>query len=131
MTCLGCPQVGVDCDGVELKYTGGVWHDPIIANLDATTTMYTCINNGCPDKGAAEMECKPGYSGPLCALCTNGYFKSVRDCARCERVRIVRIGELVACVLGVLMLITLLLLLARKYDRYIDRTAMFSRECCI
>ena len=128
MTCLGCPRVGGDCDGVELKYTGGVWHDPSIVNPDATTTMYTGINNGCPDKGAAEMECKPGYSGPLCALCTNGYFKSVRDCARCERVRI---GELVACVLGVLVLITLLLLLARKYDRYIDRTATFSRECCI
>jgi hypothetical protein len=128
MNCLGCPRVGVDCDGVELKYIGGVWHDPSIVNPDATTTIYTCINNGCPDKGAAEMECKPGYSGTLCALCSKGYFKSVRDCARCERVRI---RELVACVLGVLMLIALLLLLAQKYNRYIDRGAAFSRECCV
>jgi hypothetical protein len=144
---LRCPAVGVDCDSGSLKYTGSVWHDPSIQVPNCTdgnstscspfkkspgvcvcTKMYTCVNNGCPDKDATEMACKPGYSGPLCALCSKGYFKSVRDCARCERVRI---GELVVCVLGVLMLIALLLLLARKYNRYIDRGAAFSRECCI
>jgi hypothetical protein len=90
--------------------------------------MYTCVNNGCPDKDAATMECKPGYTGPLCALCNAGYFKSVRDCAPCKRVRI---GLLVAFVLVTPVLIALLLFLARKYHRYLDRAAAFSRECCI
>jgi hypothetical protein len=43
----------------------------------------------------------------------------------------VRIGELVAFVLGALVLIALLMFLARKYHRYLDRAAAFSRECCI
>jgi hypothetical protein len=74
------------------------------------------------------MECKLGYGGPLCALCSDGYFKSVRDCALCERVRI---GELAALLFGALALIALLMFLARKYHRYLDRAAAFSRECCM
>jgi hypothetical protein len=127
-TCVDCPKYGVTCDGSVKRYNGGCWHDTVVRNPSTDTNMYTCTTNGCPDKGATEMACKQGYSGPLCALCSKGYFKSVRDCASCERVRI---GELVACVLGVLMLIALLLLLARKYNRYIDCGAAFSRECCI
>jgi hypothetical protein len=42
----------------------------------------------------------------------------------------VRIGKLGAFVLGALVLIALLMFLARKYHRYLDRTAAFSRECC-
>jgi hypothetical protein len=88
--------------------------------------MYTCINNGCPDEGATMMECKLGYKGPLCAVCDYSYYKSLRDCIPCERVRI---AELVAFILGVLVLILLLLYLARKYRHYLDYAAAFSREC--
>jgi hypothetical protein len=137
---MTCPPFGVECDGGMQSYLGGVWHDPQVAIPNCTqsdtggeetcTNMYVCVLNGCPEEGATEMRCKDGYedSSPLCALCSDGYFQSVRDCARCERAKI---GELVAFVLGVLMLITLLLFLVRKYHCYLDRAAAFSRACCI
>jgi hypothetical protein len=87
--------------------------------------MYTCVNNGCPDEGATTMECKPGYLGPLCAVCNTGRYKSLRDCVPCERVRI---GELIAFVLALLVLIALLLVVARRYHHYLDHAAVFSRE---
>jgi hypothetical protein len=39
-TCLECPTVGVECDGTDKRYTGGVWHDPSIVNPDASTLMH-------------------------------------------------------------------------------------------
>jgi hypothetical protein len=87
--------------------------------------MYTCVNNGCPEEGATAMECKPGFTGPLCALCSDGYFKSIRDCARCENARI---GELVGSVLGMGALIMLVVFFARKYRRYLHHASAFSRE---
>jgi hypothetical protein len=74
------------------------------------------------------MACKPGYHGPLCALCDDGYFKSVRDCVVCEHPRV---GMIVAIILGLLVLIALLLFLARRYHHYLDHAAAFSRECYI
>jgi hypothetical protein len=126
--CNDCPRPGAICDGIIKAYDGNHWHDPSVLNPNASTNMYTCVNNGCPNKDAATMGCKSGYNGPLCALCSDGYFKSVRDCARCERVRI---GQLVAFVLGALMFVALVLFLTRKYHRYLDRAATFSREFCI
>jgi hypothetical protein len=90
------------------------------------TNIYTCINNGCPDAGAVKMECKPGYHGPLCAICDSNHFNSLRDCVPCERVRI---AELVAFVLGFLVFIALLMFFARKYHHFLDHVAVFSREC--
>jgi hypothetical protein len=45
--------------------------------------MYTCVNAGCPDAGATVMECKAGYEGPLCAVCSEGYFLQLHTCADC------------------------------------------------
>jgi hypothetical protein len=69
------------------------------------------------------MKCKTGYEGVLCATCSDGYFKSVRDCALCERVRI---GELVAFVVGALLLLAILIIAARKSRSYFDFSAIWS-----
>jgi hypothetical protein len=140
---LVCPRWGVDCDGGIQTYIGGVWHDTSVATPNCArrtvddegretwrdcTNIYTCVNNGCPVEGATKMECKPGYHGPLCALCDDSYYKSIRDCVPCERVQI---GKLVAFVLGFLVLIALLLCLVRRYHHYLNHAAAFSRECHI
>mgnify|MGYP007045452703 CR=1 FL=1 len=95
--CDNCPQPGASCDGTDKTYDGGYWHDPNVTNPghsapglprrpgDAKSTkMYTCVNDGCPDKGATVMECKRGYRGPLCAVCDEGYFLQLRSCTDCE-----------------------------------------------
>jgi hypothetical protein len=74
------PQQCYDGDAVrcmegEVRYSGGVWHDPNIEFPTTKTKMYTCVNNGCPSPGADEMVCTEGYNGPLCAVCDQGYFK--------------------------------------------------------
>jgi hypothetical protein len=67
-TCVDCPKYGVTCDGSVKRYNGGYWHTTSIRNPRTDTNIYTCITNGCPDKGATEMACKQGYEGPLCAV---------------------------------------------------------------
>jgi hypothetical protein len=50
---LICPTVGVNCEGRNITYTGGVWHGTVEAAPNCTDTeppvctrFYTCINNG-------------------------------------------------------------------------------------
>ena len=82
---------------------------------------------GCPEKGDSIMECKEGFGGPLCAVCHEGYFKSIRDCKRCESPRVGTLA-VVAFVLGLIVLVTLLLFLSWRYPHYIDNAAVFSRK---
>ena len=48
-----CPAVGVNCKGVNVAYTGGVWHGIVEVAPNCTdsepsvcTRFYTCVNNG-------------------------------------------------------------------------------------
>jgi hypothetical protein len=88
---LQCPKTGVECNGQLLMYTGDVWHDPAVQSPNCTTStppvctsMYVCVNDGCPLPGATKMECRDGYRGKLCAVCDDGYFPQLRTCAKCE-----------------------------------------------
>jgi hypothetical protein len=72
------------------------------------------------------MECEPGYTGPLCALCSDGYFRAVRDCNLCESMKI---GNLIGVVLVLLVLIATVMYFSRKYRRYLDTASAFSRKC--
>ena len=83
-TCVDQPKKGVSCNGEFRTYEGQVWHDPKILNPNTSTDLYTCINDGCPEKGARSMSCKPGYHGPLCAICDTGYFRKANQCAPCN-----------------------------------------------
>jgi hypothetical protein len=89
-TCVDRPAVGVKIrvapgNGGRYQkiYTGSMWHSPSILNPNASTRMYTCSNEGCPDDGAMEMKCKPGYDGPICMVCKEGFLPQLRACVDC------------------------------------------------
>jgi hypothetical protein len=130
---LFCPKFGVECTVGSISYDGGVWHGPVAISPNCTsearldcTRFYTCINNGCPDKDASEMRCKDGYSGALCALCDERYFKSLQNCVFCASPRI---SALIGLSLGVCLIVGSVLIVARKYRRYLLHASAFSREC--
>jgi hypothetical protein len=127
----GCPAVGVVCEGGVVAYTGHVWHDLGVATPNCThdlppvcTRLYTCTTNGCPERGATTMACKPGYTGPICAVCTDNYYASNRDCvASCAGVKG---GVLLGFVLGVTLLVSLAYKYTRQYRHRIHLPAIFS-----
>eukprot|EP00935_MAST-01C_sp_MAST-1C-sp1_P000111 g111.t1 len=81
--CSDCPQPGAVCNGINKSYTGNFWHAPSVRNPNTSTNMYACLNDGCPDEGDRVMVCKDGYEGPLCAVCSKGYFPQLRKCTDC------------------------------------------------
>ena len=45
-------------------------------------TPYKCpVEGSC--KGGLDSPCKTGYEGPLCAVCSSGYYKQLQICTRC------------------------------------------------
>eukprot|EP00935_MAST-01C_sp_MAST-1C-sp1_P001113 g1113.t1 len=82
-TCLRCPKFGIDCDGRQFTYVGSYWHDEAIINPDASTAVYACITDGCPEEGDTTMGCKAGYGGPICAVCADEYMRHARKCVEC------------------------------------------------
>jgi serine/threonine protein kinase len=69
------------------------------------------------------MVCKQGYRGPLCAVCGDGYFQSMKDCVPCEEPKV---GVMVALVVIVLALLSGCLYFARKYRRHLERVSAFA-----
>jgi serine/threonine protein kinase len=121
--CLGCPLFGVTCNGIDKTYNGGVWHDTSITNPDASTLMYTCVTDGCPEAGSTNMTCAKGYGGPLCAICDEGYFVQIRKCTPCQDPEW---GYFVVFVIVAVALVFLTARLVRRYKRYLDATQAFA-----
>ena len=45
-------------------------------------TPYKCpIEGSC--KGGLDSRCEKGYEGPLCAVCSSGYYKQLQTCRKC------------------------------------------------
>jgi hypothetical protein len=99
-----CPRLGVLCENNTKRYAGTHWHSPAIATPNCTvpsrlstsfasyddlkcTKMYACVNQGCPDAGASQMECKPGFRGPLCAICEEKHYEQLGECVLCKEPR--------------------------------------------
>ena len=55
------------------------------------TKMYACVNEGCPDAGASQMHCKPGFYGPLCAICEEKHYEQLGNCVECSNPRFLAI----------------------------------------
>ena len=72
----------------------------MIAVPSEATELYTCVSDGCPDAGDTEMKCKPGFDGPLCALCADGFFQHMRRCIPCSAPRYFALAAFVVCVLA-------------------------------
>ena len=65
----------------------------------AIPTPYMCPRKeSC--KGGLESQCEKGYEGPLCSVCSSGYFKQLQTCKQCPTKKWM-IGQLtiVGCVL--------------------------------
>jgi hypothetical protein len=99
-----CPRLGVLCENNTKQYAGTHWHSPAISTPNCTvssrlatsfssyddlqcTKMYACVNLGCPDPGASKMQCKPGFRGPLCAVCEEKHYEQLGECVLCEKPR--------------------------------------------
>lgn len=45
-------------------------------------TPYLCPTE-MPCKGGLDSQCKSGYDGPLCAVCSTGHYKQLQTCSQC------------------------------------------------
>ena len=100
-----CPK-GMLCVGGKRTYEGSVWHNPAI-KYPVQRNMYVCVNDGCPDKGSSEMVCKQGYHGPLCAICSPGYYEQLGHCNECKEPHIAALALFILGVMAMLALIAM------------------------
>jgi hypothetical protein len=59
----------------------------------------------------------------MCALCSNGYFKSLRDCNRCEHPRV---GAVIGVIVAVLMIAVVVRVTLRRYSRSLGLANTFA-----
>jgi hypothetical protein len=87
--------------------------------------MYTCASDGCPERGAAVMECKAGYvkDAPLCSLCEVGFAMQVRRCVECEEPQYWAAALLVV---GLASFIAAAAALLRKNARFLESSNVFA-----
>ncbi|CUG51008.1 transmembrane protein, putative [Bodo saltans] len=100
--CEACPANAV-CDGTfEIRAQDNWWRAD-----NTTLVFYSCgapySGDSCYDNG----ECRPGYSGPRCSLCEQGFGKSGRFCEKCQSSDTNNAIVLIACV-ALLCLVTLM-----------------------
>jgi hypothetical protein len=72
------------------------------------TKMYACVNDGCPDAGASQMQCKPGFYGPLCAICEDDHYEQLGNGVECSNPRFMAIFLFVLGILIVLVFLRFL-----------------------
>eukprot|EP00935_MAST-01C_sp_MAST-1C-sp1_P002767 g2767.t1 len=122
--CDACPRPGAACNGTNKSYTGNFWHEPSVLNPNASTNMYACTNDGCPDDGQRVMRCKDGYEGPLCAICSEGYFPQLRKCTDCggsgpSLASVAFFGVSLLCVLSLVVTVY-------RHRRFLASTGVFA-----
>ena len=58
-------------------------------------------------KGGLDSLCKNGYKGPLCGVCSSGYYKQLQTCKKCPSKKLM-VGQL--SIIAVMLLITVAVL---------------------
>ena len=106
--CYKCGQGGLECKDDWASLKSGHWwqwrneshkerYRFFIANMLSSSPAldpfsvkypyqipmpYQCpVEDSC--KGGLDSPCKTGYEGPLCAVCSAGYYKQLQICAKC------------------------------------------------
>ena len=137
--CYKCGQGGLQCqdDYASLK-TGHWWewrneshkhrYKDFIANLLASSpaldhasvqfpyqipTPYKCPREG-SCKGGLDSKCANGYEGPLCAVCSPGYYKQLQTCKHCPSKKWM-MGQLFI-IAAIVLITTLVLMWASKRE---------------
>ena len=99
-TCVDCPAEGVQCRDGRAEILPGYW---LISDLQGTagggasdsqasttqalitnaSKLYKCPADSCHIQDSGEPGCLPGRSGPLCAICGEGYYLDGTVCSVC------------------------------------------------
>ena len=62
-------------------------------------------------KGGLNSSCEAGYEGPLCAVCSDGYYKQLKKCKHCPKKRWM-IGQL--AIIGALVMLLIIFIVWRS-----------------
>ena len=68
--------------------------------------------------GVASLKdpCVPGYEGPVCGICSHGYYKQIQSCRECPTKKMVAIQ--LGIIVAVLMLLAAIVMLySRKKNK--------------
>ena len=99
---------------VNITYSPGKRIDPSIINQSLNKfphpvpKSYKCPREeSCMVKGGHDSLCATGYQGPLCAVCSHGYYKQLQTCQLCptKRWMIVQLSIMAAVAVIVLAVI--------------------------
>jgi hypothetical protein len=82
--CRRCPAAASNCEGNIINVTQGYWR-----MNENTYLLQECPFGNAACAGGEEPgdgSCHPGYEGPLCSVCSDGYYfqGSLQQCTVCE-----------------------------------------------
>ena len=90
--CYKCGQGGLKCQDDYASLKSGHWWEwrnvthkmlPGVKFLYLIPIPYKCpTQESC--KGDLDSPCADGYEGPLCAVCSSGYYKQLQECKKCS-----------------------------------------------
>jgi len=83
--CKDCPKAGADClgGGKYIKPKGNYWRHYAKDNIYKCRYKGACLGAPKVDAAVVPTPCKEGYTGPLCAVCADGYANTGAFCAKC------------------------------------------------
>ena len=136
--CFKCGQGGLKCQNDYATLKPGHWWEwrnethknryrVFIKNLLASSpildvfhvqypyaipTPYKCPAEE-PCKGGLDSPCKNGYEGPLCSVCSSGYYKQFKSCTRCPSKKWIA-GQLLMVLILVLITLAFLVWMSRE-----------------
>ncbi|KAL9967740.1 hypothetical protein ACROYT_G026032 [Oculina patagonica] len=147
--CHKCGQGGLECQDDYATLKAGYWWEwrnvthvdvyrGFISNLlsptpalDASSvqypfpipTPYKCLREeSC--KGGLVSQCDDGYQGPLCQVCSPGYYKQLQTCTRCPSKKWI-VGQL-SITAAIIIITTIVLVWRSKREKKKER-----RSCLI
>ncbi len=142
--CHKCGQGGLECHDDYATLKAGYWWEwrnvthvdryrAFISNLfsfspalDASSVQfplpipipYKCLREeSC--KGGLDSQCDDGYQGPLCEVCSPGYYKQLQTCAQCPSKKWI-VGQL-SIIAAIIVIITVVLVWTSKREKKMER----------
>ena len=136
--CFKCGQGGLECQDDYASLKSGHWwewrnktykdrYELYIKNLLASSPALDHYHvqypypiptpHACPAemscKGGLDSPCENGYEGPLCSVCSSGYYKQSQICTRCPSKKWI-VGQLAIILAIVFIIIAVLGWTSRK-----------------